>query len=1186
MAELELRSSDGRVERRELSRTQPLSVGQQSFNDVSIPDDGVGALHCRIGWNKSGYEVTAAVKEGVDVNGKLVQHALLKTGDVLRIGSMDFVFRDSAMPRTDRGTDGEKDQVRAAGSGKSAADKTAKPSRSKRDKGAGKGGHDPDANELSLFEGPVIAESMAEMFADPEVLPDSSDEMSAVVLSRMVSDGETISRGGVAVGTGQERPLATELKRTVKAALAANRVRPGEQDIFKSPLVLGLGGGGLIILLVTATIWFLMGRQVATRHFEQGVAELNDAKYSQAILTLESFIEKYPKHALTTEARLKVGDARIQKELSGATPNWKRGVEELEKFVKEYQNDAEFAAMKPGICKFAEQIALGSVKTAEAVKDPELLVVSADATRRMENFSDPQQPPTVALEQIREGTEKAKAAIRKQQTFDAAFVIIDQALKNKQPITALRERARLLQVYPDYVTQRRVRETLQQSIAMEKAVIAVEDLDRKAVAASEPAEFKDCVLPIYHTRSRTDESASGRYAYAVAQDACYAVDVVTGETAWRRIIGFETPFFPILTSGAQPGLLIGETNKPGMALCHAETGALIWRQPMDAPVAGAPLVHDGEIFVAGAGHCLYRLDLDTGRMKAKMTFSQEVVGPPTLAPGGNHLLISGETSLLYGLSIRPLEVTSVTFTSHPARAVAVPLLTMGSLVLMCENDQLDSCRLRCWDASQPKEPLTEASNAVRIEGQVVDRPVLRGSQLVVVSTGERLNAYAVSDNPEKKGLAFIGLYKVQDGYAGPMQLALGPDQQFWLGSSAFRKFQVLNDSIRLDQNSTAPGISSQPLQIIGDQFFVGRRPPYAEGVVFTQVDRERMAGSWRTVLGARWLAWTEARTGGLIGVSETGSVFTLATPRLQQAGVELRAGVELDIPPDVIDPLNAARLSDGRLALWCGGSQSRLWLINAIGQVESEHKLDAPLTAAPVLLKGGLVLPQSGRLKWLSQSRDVPRVQDYAAPVVDGGQVRWAFLAGLDEKEFVTCDTAGRLSRMQIRQDDVVHLGEAAKFALPQPVDVPMVLVPGELWVADAGGTVRRLDSRSFDVKAERTFPSPVIGLWAVGPDRFVQLRSGKLHCLTEADGLPDRWSAEMGTAELLDAPVRRGEHLVWVSRGGAVFQLDAATGKETGRSQLPQPLSLGLISVGETLFASAADGAIYRVTPPPGANP
>lgn len=1179
MAELVLRTNDGQSERRELSRSQPISFGSQAVNDVVITEADVRPLHGRIGWNKSGYyEVTAATADGVDVNGQLVQHARLRSGDVVRVGSWDLIFRDTSMKHTDG--DSDRDLKKGAGKAKSEKSPGSRKTPEKEPEALAE-----DNQELSLFEGSVLAESMAEMLEDPEILPESSAEVSAELLSRFVSEGEVLSRGGEEVKSKVEPTLGKELKRTVRAALSANRVRPGEQDIFKSPLVLSLGGGALVVLLVTGTLWFLMGRQVAMRLYDQGVAELGEGKYTPAIATFESFVERYPQHRHANDARLGIGRARIQKELAGATPNWKRAKEELDNFIKEYRETDDFPALKPGVCQFAEQIAIGSAKTAETVKDPELLVTSADAKLTLVNFSDPQQPPTVALEQIEDLTRKANAAIRKQQMFDSSFVIIDKALSEKHPIEALRERAHLVQNYRDFENHKRVRDALQQAIDQEKSVITIEDLNRDAETTDNNSSGRDCVIPIFHTRSRTEETASGRFAYAVAHDSCYAVEVVTGETAWRRVIGAHTPFFPTPTTGAHPGLLVGETQPHGLALFHAESGELIWRQSVDEPLSGSPLIHEGEIFAASEGGSLYRLDLDTGRLKAKMTFSQPVIGPPAVAPDGNHLLIAGESSLIYGLSIRPLEVSSVTFTSHPSHAVVVPLLTMGKLVLMCDNDQLQNCNLRSWNASEPESPLKQVDSK-RVEGQVVDRPVLRGAQLVVASSGERLTAFTVSDNPEKPGLAFIGTYKIQEGYQGPMYLALGPDQQFWLESSEFRRFQVLNDNLRLDQNSTAPGIAAQPLQIVGDQFFVGRRPPYAEGVIFTQVDRERMAGSWRTVIGARTLAWTENRNGGLICASENGSLFSLSDSRLQQPGVELRSGIELEIPAGVTEPLGATRLHDGRLAVWCGGSQPRLWLINSSGQMESETKLTAGLLAAPVLLKGGLVLPQEGRLKWQSLSREVPRVQDFATPVVNGTGVRWAFLARLDDSEFVACDTEGRLSRMQIREDDVVHLAEAAKFTLPQPVDLPPALIDEELWLADSTGVVRCLDGRSFDVKAERTFPEPVLGLWSEGKDCFVQQHNGTLHCVTNAAELPDRWQVELPGVQLLGSPVRQGTSLIWASRDGTIVQLAADSGEELGRTRLPQSLTHGIISVGQNLYASANDGALYRVTPPQGDQP
>lgn len=1176
MAELELHAGDGTTERRELSRTQPLSIGRQSINDITVPDEGVASMHCRIAWNKEGYELSSAVKDGVDVNGKLVQHAVLKSGDVIRVGSLDLKFRDSSALREEK----SKEPAKEKESGKRRAEKAEKPSKPEKVR------EPAQRDESSLFEGPVIAESLAEMLADEDSThANHSEEYSNLMQSRSLSQGDALPQPGESTRGGTPGVIPNELKRNVTAALRANRVRPGEQEIFQSPLVLGLGGGGLLILLVTATVWFLMGRQVALRHYDRGVAELGDSRYAQAIETFESFIKTYPGHSLNAEARIGVGKAKIQRELSGATPSWKRGMEQLEEFLETHRSDPDFKELQPAISQFAETIASGAVKSAEQLKDPELLTTVADATRRLEQFSDPQNPPTAALEQIRAGIELANAAIRKQKTIEAAFVAIEQAFQQQQPIVVLRERAKLLQTYPDLSTLKRVRDALQKAVELEKSIVTVTDTDQPAVTTETPIDSARVVIPIEHTRSRTDEAASGRLVYAVAQDALYAIDTVTGEVVWRQLVGQPAAFFPVLTAGAQPGLLIGETSPPGLSLRHAETGALLWRQSLPALGRGGPLVHDGEIFIAGGERKLYRLDLDTGRLKEQATFSQEIVGPPMVAPDGQHLLIAGDAALIYSLSIRPLQVAAVTFTDHAAGAVTIPLIPMGRLALLCDNDRLESCRLRVWQTEQPMDTLIEA-NSARVTGQVLDRPVLRGAQLVVVATGERLHAFTVSDDPEKKGLSAISGYQVQGGYAGPMQLALGPDQQFWLASSAFRRFQVTNDSIRADPNSTAPGIASQPLQIIGEQFFVGRHPAYSSAVVFTQVDRERMAGSWRTVLGGRLLAWTEARTGGLIGVSDAGTVFLLNSARLQQGGMERRSGVSLEVPAEVTQPIGATRLADGRLAVWCGDPQPKLWLINVVGQIESEHKLDARLEAAPILMGSSLILPQPGRLKWFASARESSRVQDFVAAVAEGDLPRWEFLVPLDDQGFLACDSAGRLLRLQVRQDDVVHLAEAAQYQLPQPVDVPPSSHQGDLWIADAAGTVRRLDNRSFDVKAERTFAQPVVGLWGDAEATYVQEQDGTLHAMTGEKELPDRWTAALGTQRLLSAPVRIGDKLLWLTRQGAVLELEAATGKEISRTQGPQPFSLGPVMSAGSWSAAAHDGTIYRLAIPSEGQP
>ena len=92
MNTIEIRNESGDVEKRELSKSQPISIGKHRSNDICIDDKTVAAMHCRISWNKTTYEVTAASADGVDVNGSFVRHWLLSPGDVIRVGSYDITL--------------------------------------------------------------------------------------------------------------------------------------------------------------------------------------------------------------------------------------------------------------------------------------------------------------------------------------------------------------------------------------------------------------------------------------------------------------------------------------------------------------------------------------------------------------------------------------------------------------------------------------------------------------------------------------------------------------------------------------------------------------------------------------------------------------------------------------------------------------------------------------------------------------------------------------------------------------------------------------------------------------------------------------------------------------------------------------------------------------------------------------
>ena len=92
MALLEIIHLTGDVERRDLYKRQPMTIGSHPSNDLRIDEKGVDIQHCRISWNKDDWEAVAAGTAPIDLNGTPVQRAVLKTGDTLRFGTVDVRF--------------------------------------------------------------------------------------------------------------------------------------------------------------------------------------------------------------------------------------------------------------------------------------------------------------------------------------------------------------------------------------------------------------------------------------------------------------------------------------------------------------------------------------------------------------------------------------------------------------------------------------------------------------------------------------------------------------------------------------------------------------------------------------------------------------------------------------------------------------------------------------------------------------------------------------------------------------------------------------------------------------------------------------------------------------------------------------------------------------------------------------
>ena len=1174
MPSIEIKHMNGDVESHELSKAQPLAFGRHRSSDIRIDERGVAAMHCRISWNKTAYEVTAAGADGIDVNGTLVRHWLLSVGDIIRIGSCDITFRD------DNGSKqtGKEDKAATTDQADAKSTVTLKPvtedeipafkeGKRKRKKPNKKPVKVEDEEELTVD---VIEEAEEYLEGDEGDLFDDG-------LLQQPGFGEPVDTAKKEKKETQPKP-DSPLER-VASKLKAPPRRPGEQDIVRSPLVLTLGGGSVVLLLLAGIFWFIIGRETVQRQFDTAKNLRKEGNYTQAISSFEKFLETNSKHALGDQARIELAETKIAKQISGSQPSWSKGMEALDAAKNKIRDLDGFSEWKPSLCTFAEEIAMGAAKSAGIRKQRELLKVSDAARDALERYSPTDEPPLEALNAIASERRIAAAAILKQETFDGAIAAIDTAIEEKKPMDALVARRQLITRYPDLEADAGVRDALKRTLDAEKQLVKIEQLNREALRDDHPSHFPKPLTFALHARSRTSDVSQNRAVVAIPKDCCFGIDTVTGTPIWRRVIGLDTPFLPIEIVASVRSRILFDTNRNELVCVESQTGNLVWRQPLEHGVSGAPIVDENQLFLPTVGGHVYAIDVETGRIATRLTFSQELHAPPALFARTKQMVIAGHEQLLYTISTRPLECVSVSYLGHGPGAITAPLLSMGTLLLVSENDRIETCRLRVLDFSGDGQRLEQITEE-RVDGQVQDAPFLRGNQLFIPATPERIYAYTVSDDDEKRTLTYVDEFQEPTGIPGPLHLLGGSDGQLWLASRSLHKLRLTTESLKLEPHQIAIGISSQPLQSAGENLFVGRRSPTSGAVVFFPASHANLAGEWQVVLGTHVLAALSSGKDLTTCVTSNGDVFVVRPKELEDGGFKFRAQTELKPPDTSTSALKVVPIGSDRLAVCAGAPEPKIWIINASGQIEKQIQLSEPAEIAPIALANGILIPLPGRLHFESLSSPSTVVKDFVATIEKDKTRKWTALQRVDDNHVVAADDQGKLVRVQLRIQGDPLLAQVAELQLGNPVDVDFVAVDGKIVIADAGKKLRLIDSASLAPLHEVTLDQQVTNsLWLHGQSVFVEVGAVELKQFRMTGKLEEAWSIPLDGESLADRPFVTGDgRIVFAKLNGEIIVAKADTGQVVSRKKLGQPITIGPINSCGFVLVGTLDGSLTRI--------
>lgn len=1190
MAYLEIAFLTGDVERHELSKQQPVSIGSHKSNDICIDEDDVEMMHCRIAWKKDGFEAVAAGVNGLDVNGSLVQRAILSPDDVLRFGSVDVTFRsadgDSGGEASDVTLKPLTDEVPAAARPVVApppADDSS--SSSKRGEGSRQRREPPPPDETVAGDD----EDVVDLFDDDEW--DEASGLEALAAESRVETPRRRSLPGregrtedaqepeeekvetAPTGPEPEKPKSS-LNERLRTSVRAQQHRPGEEDVLRSPLVLGLAGGAAVLVLLGVTFYFIGWRQTAQTEFDAAKALFDEGRYGDAINQFSDFIVRHPNTSLANQAQVLMDQAGIDRHIQGAAPKWPEGLEALRVFLNNHRDDEDFSILQPDVEKRAGDISLGAATSAGKVFDNTLLDVSDEAETILRNLTR-ENPPDQLLRQIDDAQRASAAAILKHETVDEALARLDQQLKDKDPMGAIVTWRDLQVRYRELAGSQDIKKKLEQILDTERDLVTVEEVDRPAVTEEPANEGGPTVSLIFRARSRTDQVSVGQAVPALAQDCCYGVDTVTGENVWRRVIGLDTPFFP-LTEPTLPSVVVFDTNHDELLRLNLSTGALVWRQPLEERAAGHPLLFEGQIYLPTEAGSLYKIDLESGAVSTRLRFSQPITGPVT-TDDDDHIVVVGDREVAYTLTRRPLTCVAVSYLGHKPASVKAPLLTMGPYVLMCENVEENSSKLRLFDTGDPEK--IEQLDTADVPGQVLDAPVIRGKALFVPSTRERVSTFTVSDDPGEDPLVAGPAYQATGPKRSPVFLYAGPDDQLWMASSALRKLQLTTDALEADQNEVSLGLASQPLQHTGHILFNARRLPFTDAVTLTHTDRDSMESEWRVVLGARLIACSPYENDGtIVCATAAGNLFRLSEDEWRNSGVVDEAEL-LPLHPELEEPLLATALPQGQVAIAAGDPEPRLWVITRRGQIDRSYILDAPLQLPPALFGDRLLLAIPGKIQIARGSGQLP-VQDFSLASDEARSSVWRQVLVADESNLAAVTDDGQLIHIRYQTNPRPHLGEVSRVRLPAAVDFRGDLADGLLVIADSGNTIHVYDASNLDPKGELHLPGAVSNdVWLAGGRVYVETNGQALHCLDAGGDLSKVWANPAPlNGGLAGPPLLQDSRLVIVERNGRVLSVDAETGAVDGTFSTGSPATGGAMSIQGELLVPLLDGSLMHV--------
>lgn len=1139
MATLEVHGAEGRVERVEVTREHPVLFGSSPNCDIVLAGPGVLPFHGRIRWKGKRFKADASPDaEYLLVNGHKMTSSSFRQGDEIQVGPcrIFMLYAADDLPPAD-----DKTRIQAA----------------------------PVARGVKAFEDPKWVDDLDAGRHSSET---AVADLPEYVGSRY-GDRSGKSRRGSKSGKGALRGWAG-----FAAALSGRGRAPGEERILSSPVVIGLAGVLALLVVLGFGLRGVIARTTATRLFNSAVESLDNGEYRTALKRFDDFLDANPKDARAGKARVLRALANVR-QFTGATgASWSHALEAEREMVEGVGKEEAYRDASTELAELVIRTGEELSDRARASADAKVLAEAESAVPLHARIAGDAAESFLGRSRLPAKLAEARAAVRKAQIRAALLAEMDAALAAESSSKVYDARDRLVRQYSDQAEDREL------LARMTKA----NDLIRRAVkfdASGRPGETEPREDPFGAPTSlvlRGDGDAAQKSqadaptVFALSDGFAYGVDGVTGAPRWQRAVGLAAPFAPQAVPGGTSALVI-DARYDELLRIDAKTGALLWRQELDAPVADPPLVLGNQVIQPTRRGDLLLIDLKSGALQGTVQLHLPLTRTPTSDEAGQYLYALADQDCLFVIKRDPPECVAVEYLGHAAGAIPSAPARVGRFLIVAENHTLSKGRWRVFvleDEGARVRPVQQ----VELTGWLWGTPPSAGSLLWAVSDHGGVGAYALGGYDEKDPVRLLARLNPDRQKSGPAFGLTRSERELWVAAGRSARYDLDTEKGALVAARTVAeaGPALAPPQMSASTLVLTQQASDGPGVALWGIEPQSGEVRWRTVVGSPWplpFADTGDRT-VLTTLSADGRALTIGKDKLAAGGfVEAtlpRAG-QLRLPPGRHERLDA----DGVTVLIPGAHAGHL--LSRAGPEGEFRRIDlpAPLAAQPLFWGHGLLVPGSdGRVYLLDPVTGQSSAQPFVPPFDRAHPIRWRAPAKLDNETVALADEAGLVRRLTRPADPRPRLVADGEVNLGKEIIAGPVSTGSALVVVTSDNRIRALAARDLSPAGAWPLEAPLATPPAAVDGRaFIADKAGHVVAIgSEGQRL---WSAALRGASAAGPPVVDEDSAWFLAADGSLQRLALADGSVGDYFPLGILPVGGLRKVGDDLVVPVGLGTV-----------